>query len=161
MRCVVRTVLDAPADSVWEAVVRPATLELVTRGLLGFTDVSFPERWRTGVSVAPRLVFLHVIPAWKHHLTVIVVDDAARVLETREGGGPIQVWNHRISVEPRDSTSCVYTDTIDLSAGLLTPLVRVYAELFYRYRQRRWHHLVETFDREVAQEAKGSGERSR
>ena len=147
MRSVIRTVLHAPADRVWEAVLRPDTLELVTRGLLGFTDVAFPERWSTGVSVAPRLVLFHVIPAWKHHLTVAMVDDAARVLETREGGGPIDTWNHRISVEPRDPTSCVYTDTIDISAGPLTPLVRVYAELFYRYRQHRWRRLVETFYR--------------
>ena len=147
MRSVIRTVLHAPADRVWEAVVRPETLERVTRGLLGFSDVSFPARWSTGSSVAPRLVFFHVVPAWRHHLTVSLVDDAARVLETREGGGPIRTWNHRISVEPRDARSSVYTDTIDISAGLLTPLVRVYAELFYRYRQHRWRRLVATFDR--------------
>ena len=92
MRSLIRTVLPAPADRVWEAVLRPETLELVTRGLLGFSGAGFPERWGNGVSIAPRLVLFHVVPAWKHHLTVTLVDDAARVLETREGGGPIDTW---------------------------------------------------------------------
>lgn len=147
MRCVIETVLHAPADRVWQPVLRPKTLERVTRGLLGFSDASFPERWSAGVSVSPRLVFFPALPAWKHHLTIEFVDHETRALGTREGGGRVRTWSHRITVQPRDAASCFYRDTIDISAGLLTPLVRIYSELFYRYRQLRLRRLIDTLAR--------------
>jgi len=37
---------------------------------------------------------------------------------------------------------CGYTDQIDIQAGILTPPIWLFAHIFYRYRQRRWRHLV-------------------
>ena len=35
-----------------------------------------------------------------------------------------------------------YTDSVEVRAGLLTPLVWAFATAFYRHRQRRWRRLV-------------------
>jgi len=36
----------------------------------------------------------------------------------------------------------VYTDETAVKAGVLTPMIWLFAAIFYRYRQRRWRKLV-------------------
>jgi len=68
---------------------------------------------------------------------VVSVDDERRELLSRESGGPVRCWNHRIAIGPDGENTCRYTDEIAIEAGVLTPLVWAYAHLFYRYRQMR------------------------
>ncbi len=139
----VSTDLDAPAASVWEATKRSATLVHVTRGMLGFAGAGrFPEEWREGDVVRTRLMFFNVLPAWAHELRIVRVDERNREIYSNERDALVPLWNHRIKVEEIPPSRCRYTDEIEINAGLLTPLVWLYAHLFYRYRQRRWRELA-------------------
>ena len=131
----------APADLVWALVKQSATLRYVCRGLLGFSG-TLPEEWEEGRSVSVRLFLFNFLPAWRHKITVEKIDDDLRKMQTKEGGGLIKHWSHQITVEPRSDCQCRYTDEIDIKAGLLTPLIWLYAQLLYRYRQRRWRKLL-------------------
>ena len=51
-------------------------------------------------------------------------------------------WSHRITVDDEGWGSTRYLDEIEIAAGVLTPFVWVYAQLFYRYRQWRWRRLA-------------------
>ena len=51
-------------------------------------------------------------------------------------------WDHRITIEGTDQGTTQYTDRVEVEAGLLTPGVWAFAQLFYRYRQARWRRLV-------------------
>ena len=62
---------------------------------------------------------------------------------TNERGGPVRMWNHRIKVEPLSERRCLYTDELELRAGVLTAFVWLIAHLFYRYRQMRWRNLAQ------------------
>ena len=140
----VSTKLLAPAAVVFDTVKKSSTLRHVTRGLMGMTGSRrFPEEWRAGDVVRPRLFFFHWIPGWRQEIRIAQVDPARRLIESTEKGGILRRWDHRITVEPLGESECLYTDEIDVEAGLLTPLVRFAAGLFYRYRQRRWRKLVE------------------
>jgi hypothetical protein len=57
-------------------------------------------------------------------------------------GGVLRVWNHTLHVEPLTGRSCRYSDTVEIEAGLFTPVVVKVSRWIYRYRQRRWHKLV-------------------
>jgi len=67
---------------------------------------------------------------------------APREIVSREHGGPVTAWDHRLTFEPTSSTSCRYTDTVAIRAGLLTPTVALYAHFIYRYRQVHWRALA-------------------
>jgi hypothetical protein len=139
----VSTDLDAPAASVWEATKRSATLVHVTRGMLGFSGAHrFPEEWREGDVVRTRLLFFNLVPAGVHELRIVRVDERNREIYSNERDALVPVWNHRIKVEEISSSRCRYTDEIEIHAVMLTPLVWLYAHLFYRYRQRRWSGLA-------------------
>jgi hypothetical protein len=80
-------------------------------------------------------------------LHVARIDDSTRTLSSREFGGLIRTWNHDIVVTPIDGTSCSYRDRIEIRAGVVTPLIVVYARWFYRMRQRRWRALAKGLSR--------------
>ena len=143
MKVRVSTVLDAPADRVWSVLRRVPTLVYINRGLIGVPDVGgWPEEFGEGMEVSTRLLFLHLIPTWEHHIAVVRVDEEKREAFTNEHGGAVRTWNHRIAVEPISEERSLYTDEVEIRAGAATPFVWLFAQAYYRYRQMRWRGLA-------------------
>ncbi len=143
MKACISSTLNTSADQAWSAVKQSKTLLYVTKGVLGFKDSEhFPKEWVQGRTEHTRLMFFGVIPGWKHELAFTEVNDSQRRQFTQEGGGLIPQWNHEIKVDSIADNQCQYTDTIDIEAGILTPAVWLYAQMFYRYRQLRWKSLI-------------------
>ena len=92
--------------------------------------------------IRDRLYAFGLVPLWMHSLKFERIDDVRMELATSESGGVISVWNHLIEVEEESSVSCRYSDKVEIKAGLLTPFVWLFAQLFYRFRQRRWRLLA-------------------
>lgn len=137
----ITTKLEISADRAWQTVKRSSTLVFITKGLLGFSQDNFPIRWTESETVETRLFLFNFIPAWKHQIHFVRVDDKQAELYTNEKGGIVSVWNHLIKIEAENERSCLYTDKIEIEAGALTPIVWCFAQVFYRYRQRRWHFI--------------------
>ena len=139
----VTTRLPVRADVAWDTVQRPDTLRYITRGLLGFRIVGdVPEQFAEGETYSMRLLFFGVLPAWRHKIEIVRVDEAAHEIRTEERGGPVRRWRHRITVDAEGWGATRYLDEIEIEAGVLTPFVWLYAQLFYRYRQMRWRKLA-------------------
>lgn len=137
------TSLDASADAVWAAVKTPSAFRTVTRGLLAMPAIRRrQDEWREGETVVGWVFLFGFLPFSRHHLHIVSIDESTRTLSSREFGGLITMWNHDIEVSPIDATSCRYRDRIDIDAGLVTPVVALYARWFYRMRQRRWRVLA-------------------
>lgn len=137
------TTLDAPADRVWSAVQTPAAFRLVTRGLIRMPAIRHrQDRWREGETATGWIFLLGLVPFSRHTLHCAQIDDEAMTLRSREHGGAVRSWNHDIVVTAIDDGRCTYRDRIDIDAGPLTPLVALWAQGFYRVRQRRWRELA-------------------
>lgn len=137
------TDLPTTAERVWEAMQHPATFLYVTRGLFGYPSLAGrTEKLRAGESGRGWLFALHVIPAYRHTIEVLEVDDSTRSIRTHEHGGVLRRWDHTLHVEPTGEHTCRYSDTVVIDAGPLTGLVALVATGLYRYRHRRWHRLV-------------------
>jgi hypothetical protein len=135
--------LQASADAVWPAVKTPAAFRTVTRGLLTMPVIAEREAdWQPGETISGWIFLFGVLPFSRHHLHIAVIDDSHMTLSSREHGGLIRRWNHDIIVTPAPEGGCVYRDRVEVDAGILTPLLAVYAQWFYRMRQRRWRVLA-------------------
>lgn len=55
----------------------------------------------------------------------------------------VKKWRHRITITPQQQ-SCLYCDTVEIDAGILTPIIGSFARVFFRHRQKRWRQLAET-----------------
>lgn len=121
----------------------PATFLYVCKGLFGFPALAGrTEALRLGETGTGWLFAFHVLPAYRHTIEVVEVDQAAGTIRTHEHGGLLQAWNHTLHVKPLAENSCRYSDTVDIEAGIATGVVVAVAGGIYRYRQRRWHKLV-------------------
>lgn len=137
----VETRLEAPAEIVWATVQRYDTLRHVMAGLIRFSG-KMPEHVNTNDRVEIRLWFFHLIPTWKHVITIEKVSNVERIIQSRECGGFVRTWNHRILVSETSDGATHYADEIEIDAGHWTPLVCAWAHLQYRYRQSRWRRLA-------------------
>ena len=133
------TALSAPAPSVWRAVKTPGAFRTVTRGVLTMPVIKHREdEWREGETVTGWVFLFGFIPFSRHTLHFSAINNGAMTLSSRESGGLLRRWNHDIIVVATDDSRCNYRDSIDIDAGVFTPLVVLYAHWFYRIRQRRW-----------------------
>ena len=135
--------LDAPAEMVWDTVLRADTFAYVAAPLLRFPAASLADtRWVPGLELDDRLLLFGFIPLGRHHIRIESVDHEARRVQTREGSRLVATWDHHIQVEPIDARSCLYRDRLEIEAGSLTPVVGLFGYLFFRYRHHRWRRLA-------------------
>ena len=80
----------------------------------------------------------------------------------------IPKWDHWITIAPDAGGGTHYSDNVEISAGILTPFIWGFAQIFYWHRQRRWRGLAQTLPmrRVIADEmilfrvARASGEQA-
>ena len=79
------------------------------------------------------------LPMGQWTITLVERDDAALQMRSEEFGGPVKLYRHRLNVKPLSDTSCRYTDTCDVEAGWLTPLIAPMFKSMYekRHEMRR------------------------
>lgn len=142
--------MDAKPERVWKELHRPKLLEYVAAPLVVFNPVapeSFPERWEEDEYRVAMLLF-GVVPLGEQTICIsrVRVDDAdgEQFYQLRDDGTGqlVSLWNHQISVRETSDGKTVYTDEIEVKAGVLTPVIWLFAAIFYRHRQRRWRKLV-------------------
>lgn len=85
---------------------------------------------------------LHILPPTPHEVRFLRADDVTMQVETSEQGGPVLVWKYQLKVDAVHSLLRRYTDRIEIHAGWLTPVVWLFASVFYRYRQMQWRKLA-------------------
>lgn len=144
------TELDAPADAVWREVCRPRLLRYVSAPFQTFDAVEppeWPEVWRGG-TYHVRLRLLGVVPLGEQAIVLAFPAVPATPGPERyelhdQGHGRLaHTWDHLITVQARPDGRTTYRDRVEVRAGLLTPLVWLFAQAFHRHRQRRWRTLV-------------------
>jgi hypothetical protein len=148
MKVDVQTRISMTPEDVWQRVMIPELLIHIAAPLVRFRLVHSdgPAQWADGSRhlVSIRLFgFLPFGDQWivpSRH-----VDNAApwpKKLRDNGYSALIKTWDHWITVEPDGEGGTCYRDEVEVKAGLLTPLVWVFAQIFYRHRQRRWRALA-------------------
>ena len=137
------SILEAPAASVWAAVLRTDTFAYLAAPLLRFPAADLAEaQWLPEMELQDRLLLFGFIPLGTHRIRIAEVDDDTRRLRTEEGSRLLDRWDHAITVEPIDERTCRYTDRLEIEAGSLTPVVGAFARTLFWWRHRRWRRLV-------------------
>jgi hypothetical protein len=138
-----QTDLDAPAARVWQAMLQTGTMLYVVKGLFRFPALEGRiDPITQGESGRGWALMFHVFPFARWTIKVVRVDPDARTITTNEYGGMIRCWNHTLHVEELDAGRSCYTDSIDVDAGPLTPVVAPCVGLIFSYRQRRFRRLA-------------------
>jgi hypothetical protein len=146
MRVRVATILDVAAERAAAAVKTPALLLHVAAPLLSFRSLEpggFPEVWVEGPHQVSMAAF-GIVPLGRQTIGIELHEDGPDVWRVRDKGSGqlVRVWDHWITITRRADGACDYEDVVDVEAGVLTPAIWLYAQIFYRWRQSRWRGLI-------------------
>ena len=145
MRVVVESVLPCPAERAWEEVRTSRLLREVAAPVVTFRPADggdLPAVWPAGRTVAVRCKLFGVLPLGIHSIHLERIDPEAREIQSRESDPLIRRWDHLVSIQDRPDGRCRYRDVVDIDAGPLTAAVWLFAQCFYRHRQRRWRRVA-------------------
>lgn len=129
----------------WKKIEKPKSLEFVSAPVLKFIPSEngmLDESWKVNRDYYLKLYLFGLIPLGSHRIRIVKVDKQRNIIESREKGLLTHVWNHTITFHQVGDRKVHYTDKIDIKSGLLTPVIYIFAHLFYRHRQRRWKRLL-------------------
>ncbi|MDI9470691.1 MAG: hypothetical protein QM296_10870 [Bacillota bacterium] len=137
-RIVRSSVFPAGRDFVFEHLQKLDVLQMVAAPLASFVplDSDQPAEWVAGQIYAFRLRIFPLLPFGIHHIQILSISKEG--IHSSEHNRFIRHWEHWVHLEEIDSASCRYTDVVRISAGWKTPLIALWAKLFYAHRQRRW-----------------------
>lgn len=144
MKVDLETVLPCSLDDAAAHVMSTRLLRYVAYPLVSFkpvTGTEFPETWTEGTHWV-RLKLFGFLPFGRQAIGIskplhpggFAIRDAGR-------SALIPVWDHLITIEPHQD-GVRYRDQVEVSARVLTLLVWMFAQIFYRHRQRRWLRLA-------------------
>lgn len=145
MRVYVESELPCPPEAVWDEVSRSRLLKEVCSPLVSIHPVAgeeLPGEWVEGSTVRVRSYLFGFVPLGTRVIHFDRVDPTRREIATREHDPLVQHWNHTVRVRPAPNGDAIYRDEVEISAGLLTPLVWLFAQCLYRHRQRRWRGVA-------------------
>jgi hypothetical protein len=150
----VQSVFDCPPEKVWAELQTSALHREIIRPLIRFSSLDIPgtsERWTQGATYRFRCYLFGVIPFGEHTIFLERIDPVAREIQSREHEALVRHWDHLIVIRPTPDGRTLYSDEIEISAGLLTPLVWAFAHWFYRHRQRRWRRIARRLTASICQ----------
>ena len=141
----ISTRLVCSEAELWQELVDPRSLQFVASPILRFVPAEqggLPPEWRVGPAYLLKLYLLGVVPLGRHTIRLVEIDKDKNTITSHESGLVARVWNHTISFQEMAPGLVSYTDQIEIQAGWLTPAVWLFAQVFYRHRQRRWKVLL-------------------
>ncbi|MEM6266176.1 MAG: hypothetical protein AAF707_01525 [Pseudomonadota bacterium] len=140
--------LECHPDEAWRQVQTSALLQHVTHPLIRFVPRGgdFPAIWQPGEYRAWMFLFGLVPLGWQAVVISHPAPDGNRRYVRDDGYSPlIKSWDHWVIIEPDERADHTrYTDRVLIDAGVLTPLIALFARIFYAHRQRRWRALAKT-----------------
>jgi len=139
MRFQLSSVHPVSPEVFWEELQYPRSFLYVSAPLVRFAphpDHPLPERWVPGRYLVTMYLF-GFLPLGEQWIA-ISLDAGKKKLHDQGHSRLISTWDHRIALEPAGAGQTRYTDTVEVGAGWLTPLVFAFARVFFWWRQRRW-----------------------
>ena len=131
----------------WEELQKVSSLMYVASPILKFKPQkghSVPEKWTLGTEYKLKLSLFGIFPLGDHFIKLVELNKEENLIISNERGNLTKTWNHIIKFTAIDDQTIEYTDEIEISAGILTLLIWLFAHIFYRHRQNKWKKLLDS-----------------
>ena len=144
------TIIDIPSDVVWSEVQTARLLVHIAWPLMRFVPVGDEtlEHFKPGGRYQVKLRMFGMLPFGKQWIVASIHEPETgqwpKRLRDNGYSALIEKWDHWITIAPNADGGTHYSDNVEISAGILTPFIWAFAQVFYRHRQRRWRGLANT-----------------
>jgi hypothetical protein len=140
----VSTTFDTTTEKLWEKIVNPKVLQRVAFPLLTFTPKQgsdFSQPWSENTTYDVSLHFFGCIPMGSHRIRLTEMNRKTNEIHSTESGSLAKTWNHIIRFN-RKGNQVEYSDEVEIKAGIMTFPIWLFANFFYRHRQRKWKMIL-------------------
>lgn len=120
-------------DILWADILDPKALADSMKGAVTYEGLP-TEPVYEGQVVVVKLKRWGWFPMGKWTMKVARLDSENYILESEEHGGVVRSYRHRLEVVSTGQDTCRYTDTLDVDAGLFTPVVAPMFKKIYAQR---------------------------
>jgi hypothetical protein len=150
MKVSLSTVIALPPETVWAEVQTAPLLMHIAWPLVQFVPAGNDplETFKPGGNYPVKLRLFGVLPFGTQWIVTSTHEPETGVWpkRLRDNGysALISKWDHWITIAPSANGATDYRDEVDISAGIMTPFIWAFAQVFYRHRQRRWRGLART-----------------
>ncbi len=135
------SVLPASGETVFEKLQELETLQYIAKPYATFEPVgSAASVWTVGSESSFYFRLFGIIPCGIHTIRIVRVDPGG--ISSREGNPHVPVWNHDIALVMLDEQHTEYTDSVEMHAGWKTFFIWLWANAFYKHRQKKWIKLL-------------------
>ena len=125
---------NVPARQLWAIVTDYQALGDIMQGLASFKGL--PQgRTRIGQRMEVMVSLFGKLPKQPYLMEVVECDDTRMILRSSERGAGVKSWLHTLTVT-EIATGNRLTDTIEIDAGLLTPMFALWARYVYSARHK-------------------------
>lgn len=144
------TIIDLPPNVVWAEAQTARLLLHIAWPLMRFIPVGDEpfEHFKPGGRYEVKLRLFGILPFGTQWIVTSLYDPETgqwpKRLRDNGYSALIDKWDHWITITPNAEGGTLYSDDVEISAGLMTPLIWAFAQVFYRHRQRRWRGLANT-----------------
>ncbi len=149
MKLLIQSRFDCPTEKIIEAVVTSKLMLAVCNPLVRFMPISpavFPEIWKPGEYLV-KIYLFRKIPLGTHTIRIFYPkSDLQDLFQLRDNGTGqmVPTWDHLITIQNLGSRGTLYRDQVNIKAGKITFFVWLFAQYYYRHRQRRWKQLIKS-----------------
>lgn len=141
-RIVKRTsVFPADTKTVFMLLQQFETLQKIAWPYATFTPIGSVHTWKPQETCSFSFRLFGLFPMGTHTIHVLRFSMEEGIY-TEEGNPFVPVWNHEICLCPMTEDTCEYTDRVEIQAGWKTGFVTLWAQCFYRHRQKKWIRLL-------------------
>ncbi|MEJ6951552.1 hypothetical protein [Natronospora cellulosivora (SeqCode)] len=131
-------------EVVWSKLQEFETLSTITKPHISFKAKSNKKfKWHEGKKYLFKLRLYKIIPAGEHEIYVDNIDKENYEIQTYERNKIVTTWNHLIKLEGQKNGNTLYTDYVEIYAGIFTGLVACWSRFFYKCRQKKWIKILE------------------
>jgi len=132
--------LDCSAKQIWDAYQNSDFMNQISKPkgkLKPKKGYQVPEKWIEKKIDSFNLTVQGFVPMGSHFIEWEKIDEENFVIQTREKGGFVTVWDNRIEIKPTSDSTFIYIDELILRAGILTGFTTTWAKDFYKYRHKK------------------------
>ncbi len=150
MRVSRSTRIDLPPATVWAKVQTAPLLQHIAWPMVRFIPVgeNSLDAFRPGGRYQVKLRLFGFIPFGTQWIVTSLHEPETgewpKRLRDNGYSALISKWDHWITIAPDADGGTHYNDDVEISAGILTPFIWAFAQIFYWHRQRRWRWLART-----------------
>ena len=138
-------------ENIWNRLLNVSTLIEICKPKMTFKsyDGKTLKKWELQRSYLFKLFVYGFVPLGQHEIVLKRIDRESNVILSNEHNKIVRVWNHLIKLESVETEKTIYTDEVELYAGIFTYFVALWSISFYKHRQKKWRKIVEKSNKKI------------